>query len=109
MQAADLSPPIAEYPHGPNQPASRKDVGQSITGGYVYRGKDLPALQGVYIYGDFQSGRIWGLREKDGKAVASGEIVDISKSRPLNIAAFGEDQEGELYILAFDGKIYRLK
>jgi glucose/arabinose dehydrogenase len=109
VKMADISPPIVEYPHGPNQAGGRKDVGQSITGGYVYRGKELPSLRGVYVYGDYQSGRIWGLREKDGKATVSGEIVDISKSRPLNIAAFGEDQNGEMYILAFDGKIYGFK
>lgn len=104
----EISPAIAEYPHGPTQTGGRKDVGQSITGGYVYRGKAIPSLEGVYVYGDYQSGRIWGLREKDGKAIVNKEIVDISKSRPLNIAAFGEDAEGELYILAFDGKIHRL-
>ena len=107
VNAADVSPPIVEYPHGPTQAGDRKDVGQSITGGYVYRGMSLPALRGVYVYGDYQSGRIWGVREKDGKATISGELVDITKSRPLNIAAFGEDQRGEITILAFDGKIYR--
>jgi glucose/arabinose dehydrogenase len=109
IKPADISPAIAEYPHGPNQLGGRKDVGLSITGGYVYRGKAVPALEGVYVYGDYASGRIWGLREKDGKASPSKEIVDISKSRPLNIAAFGEDASGELYILAFDGKIYQLR
>ncbi len=108
VKTEDLSPAIAEYPHGPNQEGGRKDVGQSITGGYVYRGKELPELDGVYVYGDFQSGRIWGLREKDGKATVNGEIVDISKQKPLNIAGFGEDAAGEMYILAFDGKIYKL-
>ncbi len=107
VNAEDISPAIAEYPHNGNQDGGRKDVGQSITGGYVYRGSSVPYLQGVYVYGDYQSGRIWGLREEGGKAVVNKEIVDISKSRPLNIAAFGEDQVGELYILAFDGKIHR--
>lgn len=109
VRLSDLSPPLAEYPHGPNDDPNRKDFGQSITGGYAYRGSRLPQLQGVYVYGDFQSGRIWGLREEGGKAVANDEIVDLSKNRPLNIAAFGEDPSGELLILAFDGKIYRLK
>ena len=108
VKTSDLSPAIAEYPHGPNDDPNRKDFGQSITGGYLYRGKALPNLEGAYVYGDYQSGRIWGLREKDGKATISGEIVDISQSRPLNIAAFGVDKENELYILAFDGKIHRL-
>ena len=107
VRTSDFSPPLAEYPHNANQDPNRKDTGQSITGGYVYRGKALPELEGVYVYGDFQSGRIWGLREADGKATMSGEIVDLSGKKPLNIAAFGEDRAGEVYILAFDGKIYR--
>ncbi len=103
--AAPFSPPIAEYPHAPT--ADRKDDGKSITGGYVYRGKAIPSLDGVYVYGDFDTGRIWGLRESGGKATISGEIVDLKKSGKLNIAAFGEDAQGEMYILAFDGKIYK--
>ncbi len=108
-RSSPISPPIAEYPHGPNDDPKRKDFGQSITGGYVYRGKALPELVGVYVYGDFNTGRIWGVRlGKDGKAAESGELVDVTKSKPLNIAAFGEDPRGELTILAFDGKIHRL-
>ncbi len=108
VNASEFSAPIAEYPHTQKDDPKRSDFGQSITGGYLYRGKAQPELEGVYVYGDYQSGRIWGLREKDGKATISGEIVDITKSRPLNIAGFGEDAEGELYILAFDGMIHRL-
>ena len=104
--AAKISPPIAEYPHGPTK--DRKDDGKSITGGYVYRGKTLPDLVGVYVYGDFDTGRIWGLRESGGKATVSGEIVDLKTNKKLNIAAFGEDPAGEMYILAFDGKIHQL-
>jgi hypothetical protein len=104
--AAKLSPPLAEYPHAPT--ARRRDDGKSITGGYVYRGKALPELAGVYVYGDFETGRIWGLRESDGKAVANGELIDLKPGARLNIAAFGEDAGGELFILAFDGRIHRL-
>lgn len=103
--ASKLSPPLVEYPHGPN--AQRKDDGKSITGGYVYRGKALPELYGLYVYGDYDTGRIWALREAKGKAAANGEIVDLHKSRKLNIAAFGEDPTGELYILAFDGQVHK--
>jgi len=107
--SSPITKPIVEYPHAidRNYNPDRKDVGQSITGGYVYRGKALP-LDGVYIYGDFQSGRIWGVRAKDGQAVENGELIDVSRQRVLNIAAFGENHEGDILILAFDGKIHHL-
>ena len=81
--------------------ATVPDSGLSITGGYVYRGKKIPALVGVYVYGDFESGRIWGLRYENGKLLANGELIDIRQNPGLNIASFGEDPQGELYILAF--------
>ena len=103
--AAKISPPLVEYPHIPT--ADRKDDGKSITGGYVYRGAALPELDGVYVYGDFDTGRIWGLREQNGKAAAGAELIDLRKNPKLNIAAFGEDRAGEMYILAFDGRIHQ--
>ena len=107
--ASPLSPPLVEYPHTPNQGESgRMDDGKSITGGHVYRGRDLPELAGIYVYGDYDTGRIWGLRAEGGKVVASGELIDRSREPRLNIASFGEDRLGKLYILAFDGRIYRL-
>jgi glucose/arabinose dehydrogenase len=105
-RAARIRPPIVEYPHGPT--AERKDHGLSITGGYVYRGKSLPELAGVYVYGDYDSGRIWGLRSRDGKLIANGELIDVTKGPKLNIASFAEDPQGELLILAFDGRIHTL-
>ena len=104
--ASKIQPPIVEYPHAPTN--DRQDSGLSITGGYVYRGKKLPALAGVYVYGDFDSGRIWGLRFENGKLINNGELIDLRRNPKLNIASFGEDAEGELYILAFDGRIHEL-
>ncbi len=106
--AARVSKPLVEYPHSPNlENSGRRDDGLSITGGYVYRGRALPELAGVYIYGDYETGRIWGLREKNGKAVANGELVDVSQKK-LRIASFGQDAVGEVYMVSFDGYIYRL-
>jgi len=62
----------------------------------------------VYVYGDFDSGRIWGLRFEDGKPTINGELIDLRRNPKLNIASFGEDSHGELYILAFDGRIHEL-
>jgi len=106
--ASPITKPIAEYPHGANQDPARPDDGKSITGGYVYRGKALPDLVGVYVYGDFDTGRIWGVRAEDGKAVESGELIQVTPRTKLNIASFGEDADGELTILAFDGRIHKL-
>ena len=92
-----LEPPIIEY--------SQAEGGCSITGGYVYRGSRLPSLYGAYIYGDFCSGKVWALRYNGAQVTEHAELVD---SR-LQISAFGEGQDGEVYILSFDRKIYRLE
>ncbi len=94
-----ISPPMFEYPHS---------TGKSITGGYVVRGEGVAELQGLYVFGDFDSGRIWALRAENGRTVEVGEIIDLGSNPKLNIASFGEDTAGKLYILAFDGKIHRL-
>lgn len=86
--------PIHEYSH---------DLGQSITGGFVYRGSAVPELQGWYVYADFVSGRIWRLQEEGGEAVEN-ELLDTTS---LNISSFGVDADDELYFCAFDGQIYR--
>jgi glucose/arabinose dehydrogenase len=105
--AAKIQPPIVEYPHAPTR--DRQDSGLSITGGYVYRGKKVPELAGVYVYGDFESGRIWGLRYENKQLLADGELIDIRQNPGLKIASFGEDAQGELYILSFhDGRLHEL-
>lgn len=109
VRKADLIEPIVDYPHAPNK--DRKDDGKSVTGGFVYRGKALPELLGVYVYADYDTGRIWGLRVNEkGELLANAELIDLkAKGQPkLNIATFGEDVAGELYIGAFDGRIHRL-
>lgn len=97
--AAPLTPAITDYPHS---------VGQSITGGYVYRGSAIPDLVGAYVYGDFNTGRIWAVREEGGKATAEREILSLERNAPAQIAAFGQDLAGELYTLTFDGRIRKL-
>lgn len=95
--AADgLVLPVWEYTHA---------VGSSVTGGFVYRGAKVPELAGAYIYADFVSGVIWALRY-DGQSVPTNEIL---LDTVLNISSFGVDAGGELYICAFDGKVYALE
>jgi glucose/arabinose dehydrogenase len=86
--------PIKDYGR---RDADGNFLGVSVTGGYVYRGKKLPALDGIYVYGDFQTGRIWGLKW-DGKALT----FDAELAHPdVHISSFGEDKEGELYVLDY--------
>jgi hypothetical protein len=60
----------------------------------------------VYVYADFQYGTIFGLRYENGQVTTYGEL---SKPNPTRlVASFGEDRDGELYVLAFDGKIYEI-
>jgi len=92
----EFEAPIVEYD---------RDEGCSVTGGYVYRGSIFNFLYGSYIYGDFCSGLIWALNYDGTKIVDVTILVDSD----LIISSFGEDEEGELYILSFDNKIYRLK
>ena len=87
--------PIWEYSHNTG------DI--SVTGGFVYRGPGVPSLQGKYIYGDFGSGRIWSLDVSDLNNPVNVLVVDA----PFNISSFGVDEANELYMCAFDGRIYR--
>jgi glucose/arabinose dehydrogenase len=102
--------PVIEYPHNPGLSAECKfpdhSPGVSINGGYVYRGKKVPALRGVYTYSDYGMGTIWGLRYEKGQLTAHGTLVSGNPSR--NPVSFAEDRDGELYVLCFDGNIYAL-
>ena len=73
-----LIDPIIEYPHNAGLSGDCKfpdhSPGLSVTGGYVYRGKKLPALRGVYVYADFNMGTVWGLRYKEGQLTAHGKL-----------------------------------
>jgi hypothetical protein len=79
-------------------------LGKSVTGGYVARGRDLPRLRGMYIFADFIDGRIWAMK-RFGRRVVSTQLVSAGKY----IASFGTDAQSNLYVLAFDGHIYRLE
>lgn len=84
----------------------RRDEAASITGGYVYRGTRLSRWEGYYIYGDFITGRIWGLR-RDGGSVRDHVLLAHSG---LNISSFGEDRDGEIYAVSYgDGRIYAFR
>jgi uncharacterized repeat protein (TIGR03806 family) len=88
--------PIIEHPHSDFR---------SITGGYVYRGKRLKELAGAYVYGDFDTGRIWALRRDGEKVVWHQELTKV----PQRLVSFGEDEAGEIYHLDWvGGQVHRL-
>lgn len=91
--------PIATYAH------SDPEGGFSITGGYVYRGRQFPALMGRYFFADFVSTRLWSLTE----VTADRWEMQTLMVAGFNISSFGEDEAGELYVTGFDGNIYRLE
>lgn len=94
--SADNVDPVTEYGH---------DVGNSITGGYVYRGSAIPDLRGFYVFGDFVTGRIWAVAADSEQGVDPDELVDTG----LRIASFAESNEGEIYVLDFGaGTIYQI-
>ncbi len=88
--------PAAEYDH---------DAGCSVTGGIVYRGKAIPVLYGAYLFGDYCSGRIWGMKRGREQWISS-RLADTG----LSISTFGEDEAGEVYVADHrKGGIYRME
>jgi glucose/arabinose dehydrogenase len=92
-QQAGLTAPVAEYSHG---------QGCSVTGGYVYRGAMLE-WNGIYLYGDYCSGIVWGLILSDG-----GWQNQVLFSSVGRITSFGQDETGEVYLILDNGQILRL-
>jgi glucose/arabinose dehydrogenase len=98
------------YRPGTTRTRDTKPIGQyghtggscAVTGGYVYRGARIPALDGFYIFGDYCSGRLWTL-------VRFGGAWRLSALRgtPYSISSFGEDAAGELYLVDHAGSVYR--
>lgn len=89
-----LTPPVWAYSH---------EVGLSITGGYVYRGTKIPALQGKYVFADFATYKVWYINRDN---PSSAELL---LPEQYNVTTFGEDLEGELYFNRFiGGKIYKI-
>lgn len=93
--AQGLILPVAEYDHG---------LGCSVTGGYVYRGTQFPSLEGVYFYGDYCTGIIWGLRHEGNEQWSQAELLRSEET----ISSFGQDEAGELYLVDHRGDILQL-
>jgi len=92
-----LALPVLEYDHASG--------GCSVTGGYVYRGTRSRRLLGMYIYGDYCSGKIWGATRAANGTVTSRLLLDA----PFSISTFGEGADGEIYVADYDaGKLYHI-
>mgnify|MGYP003328768156 FL=1 len=92
-EGLSLIDPVAEYQH---------PVGCSVTGGVVYRGNNLPEWNGVYLYGDFCTGVMFGLAQGSDGVWNNQEIYRL----PINITSFGADESGEIYVLDRNGDLY---
>ena len=91
-----ILPPTIDHPHSESS---------SITDGLTYYGTRLRELSGTHIYGDYDTGKIWGFRYEDGDVVDHRELADTSH----RIVGFGEDHQGELYLLDHTaGTVHRL-
>jgi glucose/arabinose dehydrogenase len=86
-----LELPVAEYANAAGR--------CSVTGGYVYRGGGVPPLAGTYVYADFCSGEIFGLR---------GGTQRVLLDTTLAVSSFGEDEAGEMYVVDHRGGVYRI-
>jgi glucose/arabinose dehydrogenase len=94
--ASDTVDPVLDLSHD--------DGFCAVTGGYVYRGTDIPALVGAYVYTDYCDGTLRWVRVADGKVTAKGTLGTSSDS----VASLGEDSLGELYVLSQSDGLYRL-
>lgn len=104
--------PILDYPRSGSGPV----VGTTVIGGYIYRGRQIPALQGIYFFGDYSAGKIFSLNYDGTTAVnpqtITGLLFPTIDSAPQNLSnpsSFGEDANGELYITDLGpGRVYKM-
>ena len=95
QESATYAPPVF---------ASRRKHGSALMGGQVYRGDKRSSFYGVYIFGDHQSKRIWGLTKANGSLQAIRQLA----TAPQAITAFATDEQGGLYVVGYQGMIYQL-
>ena len=110
--------PIYEYPNnanyiktliGFNQPNTD---GCSITGGYVYRGENIPELYGKYIFGDYCTGKVWSFK-KNGNRIEdfkdhTFDILSSMNEKSFYLSSFGEGHDGELFLIDYNGSLYKM-
>jgi uncharacterized repeat protein (TIGR03806 family) len=99
-----LVDPLVEY---------GRDVGQAITGGYVYRGSLVPSLVGKYVFGDYVSSRIFAFTPPNPLVAATPRVVlgtsDAILNASQNITSFAQGNDGELYVVGYGGALYQIQ
>ena len=114
----NATPPIYVYPNDANIIKvllgwdDEDRFGCSVTGGYVYRGTSIPNLVGHYLFADYCTGKIWSFKYQSQKITEYRELTEIinladGEHTPY-ISSFGEDLNGELYIVDYSGDIYKI-
>ncbi len=93
---AEFVEPIWEYHH---------DIGKSVTGGHVYRGKRVPELGGLYVYADYVTGKLWALKYDDAAKRVTANHSIAGNTAP--VMSFGEDETGDVYFMTVNGRIFR--
>jgi hypothetical protein len=98
----DITSPLYDYANAGSECA--------VTGGYMYRGCSAPELEGQYIFGDYCSARIWALTHDGVNVTDTVEITsDVNPTSAVGLlSSFGEDANGDLYMLDLDGDIYKI-
>ncbi|MDA0283088.1 MAG: PQQ-dependent sugar dehydrogenase [Planctomycetota bacterium] len=104
VQSVNPDFPRGPTPFVPPTAAHAHTESRSITGGHVYRGTRLPDLAGTYVYGDYVTGKIWGL---DGDAPDPGKPQELTGSS-IQVICFGVGHDQELYVVGYDGSIHQL-
>lgn len=93
--SSEVVMPVAEYNHS---------MGCSVTGGYIYRGEAIPELVGTYLYSDYCSGNVWyAYRDENGDWQS-----DLFMETGMQVSSFGEDVNGELYIVNYGGSVHQI-
>jgi len=96
-QGLPIVEPIGEHSHS---------QGDSIIGGYVYRGSAIPGLRGTYFWSDNGSGRVWTTAYSGGTATPQVELNALDQG--LSVSSFGQDGTGEMYVVNLGGTVYRI-
>jgi glucose/arabinose dehydrogenase len=95
LNKSALTFPVSQY---------GRDLGYSVTGGYVYRGAAIPALRGFYLFADWGSGHVWA---KKGPGGARRTVAGLNGQVP-QISSFGQDARGELYVVSLAGSVFKV-